>query len=180
MESQKYFDSEDESDSAKSIEDEAAIDKESSIDSSELSTDLDDLLATSNIYSSDVNVTNATTLNSALALGNKINVLNASMTITGYSGMDYTKVQQLVDRVNTTTGNIVYTAASATGTEIVFNNLTSAADITMTQPGGYSFPKLSNAGTIDLKDDYETTVTNISFPTLTSATAVQTDANVTM
>lgn len=44
MESQKYFDSEDESDSAKSIEDEAAIDKESSIDSSELSSDLDDLL----------------------------------------------------------------------------------------------------------------------------------------
>ena len=102
------------------------------------------------------------------------------MTITGYSGMDYTKVQQLVDRVNTTTGNIVYSAASATGTEIVFNNLTSAADITMTQPGGYSFPKLSNAGTIDLKDDYETTVTNVSFPALTSATAVQTDANGTM
>ena len=42
--SQKYFDSEDESDSAKSIEDEAAIEKESSIDSSELSSDLDDLL----------------------------------------------------------------------------------------------------------------------------------------
>ena len=44
MESQKYFDSEDESDSAKSIEDEAAIEKESSVDSSELSSDLDDLL----------------------------------------------------------------------------------------------------------------------------------------
>ena len=44
MESQKYFDSEDESDSAKSVEDEAAIEKESSIDSSELSSDLDDLL----------------------------------------------------------------------------------------------------------------------------------------
>ena len=44
MESQKYFDSEDESDSAKSIEDEAAIEKESSIDTSELSSDLDDLL----------------------------------------------------------------------------------------------------------------------------------------
>ena len=142
--------------------------------------DLNDLLTTSNIYSTDVTVTNATTLNSALALGNKINVLNASLTITGYSGMDYTKVQQLVDRVNTTTGNVVYSAAGSTGTEIVFKNLTSAADITMTQPGGYSFPKLSNAGTINLKDDYETTVTNISFPALTTATAVQTDGAGTM
>ena len=77
-----------------------------------LEADLDDLLASSNIYSTDVTVTNATTLNSALALGNKLNVLNATLTITGYSGMDYTKVQQLADRVNTMTGNLVYSAAS--------------------------------------------------------------------
>jgi len=137
--------------------------------------DLDDLLATSNIYSTDVTVTNATTLNSALALGNKINVLNATMTITGYSGMDYTKVQTLVDRVNTMTGNLVYSAYNSTGTEIVFNNLISAGNITVTQPGGYSFPKLANAAKIDMKDDYETTVTNISFPALTSATSIETD-----
>jgi len=142
--------------------------------------DLDDLLATSNIYSSDVSVTNATTLNSALALGNKINVLNASLTITGYSGMDYTKVQQLVDRVNTMTGNLVYSAAGSTGTEIVFTNITSAANITVTQPGGYSFPKLANAGTINLVDTHKTTVTNISFPALTTATAVQTSGSGSM
>ncbi|MBO00375.1 MAG: ubiquitin-like protein Pup [Acidimicrobiaceae bacterium] len=44
MENQKYFDSEDESDSAKSLEDDAGIEKENSIDPSELSNDLDDLL----------------------------------------------------------------------------------------------------------------------------------------
>ena len=44
MESQKYFDSEDESDSAKSLKDDAGIEKEKSIDPSELSNDLDDLL----------------------------------------------------------------------------------------------------------------------------------------
>lgn len=142
--------------------------------------DLDDLLATSNIYSTDVSVTNATTLNAALALGNKLNVLNASLTITGYSGMSYANVQTLIDRVNTTTGNIVYTAASSLGTEVVFNNLVSAGDITMTQPGGYHFPKLANAGTIDMKDDYETLVTRVNFPALTSATAVSTDATGSM
>ena len=140
--------------------------------------DLDDLLATSNIYSTDVTVTNATTLNSALALGNKLNVLNATLTITGYSGMDYTKVQQLVDRVNTMTGNLVYSAASSTGTEIVFNNLVSAGNITVTQPSGYSFPKLANAAAIRLNSDYETTVTNISFPALTTATSIDTNAAV--
>ena len=140
--------------------------------------DLADLLASSNIYSTDVTVNNATTLNSALALGNKLNVLNATLTITGYSGMDYTKVQTLADRVNTMTGNLVYSAASSTGTEVVFNNLTSAGNITMTQPKGYSFPKLANAAAIRLNSTYETTVTNISFPVLTSATSIDTDAAV--
>ena len=138
--------------------------------------DLDDLLATSNIYSNAITVTNATTLNAALALGNKINVLNAALSITGYSGMVYADVQTLVDRINTMTGAITYTAYSSTGTAIVFNNLTSVGNITMTQPGSYSFPKLTNAAVIDLKDDYETTVTSISFPLLTTVTGLQTDA----
>ena len=144
------------------------------LDAIELS--LADLLATSNIYSSAVSVTNATTLNSALALGNKINVLNANLTITGYSGMDYAGVQTLVNRINTMTGNILYTAYSSTGTEVVFNNLTSAGNITMTQPGGYHFPKLTNAAIIDMKDDYETTVTRVNFPVLKTVTGLKTDA----
>ena len=94
--------------------------------------------------------------------------------------MSYANVQTLIDRVNTTTGNIVYTAASSLGTEVVFNNLVSAGDITMTQPGGYHFPKLANAGTIDMKDDYETLVTRVNFPALTTATAVKTDATGSM
>jgi hypothetical protein len=135
-----------------------------------------DLLATSNIYSSNVSVTNATTLEAALALGNKVNVLNANLTVTGYSGMDYAKVQTLVDRVNTMTGNITYTAFSSTGTEVVFNNLISVGNITMTQPGGYHFPKLTNAAVIDMKDDYETVVTRVNFPVLATVTGLQTDA----
>jgi len=141
-----------------------------------LEADLDDLLSTSNIYSTDVTVTNATTLNSALALGNKINVLNATFTVTGWSGMDYAGVQTLVDRLNTVTGNIVYSAFSSTGTEVLWNNLLSAGDITVTQPGGYSFPKLSNAKAISLNDAYTATVTNISLPALTTVTALSTDS----
>ena len=124
--------------------------------------DIADLLSTSNIYSTNISVTNATTLNSALALGNKINVLNADLTITGWSAMSYTDVQTLIDRIQTMTGAITYTAGGSTGTEVVFNNLTSVGNITMTQPGGYHFPKLTNAAVIDLKDDYETTVTRVT------------------
>ena len=67
-----------------------------------INTDLDELLSSSNIYSTDVTVSNATTLNAALALGNKINVLNATLTITERF-VDYASVQTLVDRINTNT-----------------------------------------------------------------------------
>jgi hypothetical protein len=140
-----------------------------------IETDLADLLSSSNIYSTDVTVTNATTLNSALALGNKINVLNATLTITGYASMDYASVQTLVNRVNTMTGNLVYSAYDSTGTEIVFNNLTSAGNLDVTQPGGYSFPVLANAGTVNLQNNYVTQVTNVSFPALTTVTDMQTE-----
>ena len=90
--------------------------------------------------------------------------------------MSYTDVQTLIDRIQTMTGDITYTAGGSTGTEVVFNNLTSVGNITMTQPGGYHFPKLTNAAVIDLKDDYETTVTRVNFPLLTTVTGIQTDA----
>jgi len=141
-----------------------------------IQSDLTDLLATSNIYSTDISVTNATTLNAALALGNKVNVLNADLTVTGWSAMSYTDVQTLADRINTMTGDITYTAGGSTGTEIIFNNLTSVGNITMTQPGGYHFPLLTNAAIIDLKDDYETTVVRVNFPVLTTVTGIKTDA----
>ena len=138
--------------------------------------DLADLLSTSNIYSTAITVDSATALDAALALGNKINVLNNNFTVSSYTNMDYAKIQTLVDRIQTMTGFISYTAGGSTGTEVVFNNLTSAGNITMTQPGGYHFPKLTNAAVIDLKDDYETTVTRVNFPLLTTVTGLQTDA----
>jgi len=139
-----------------------------------LEADLDELLSTSNIYSSDVTITNATTLNSALALGNKINVLNATFTVTGYAGMDYAKVQTLVDRLVTVTGNVSYTAAGNTGTEVVFTNLVSAGNVTAKQPGGYSFPALANAAIISLDATWASTITNINLPVLVTATGLRT------
>ena len=83
---------------------------------------MQELLATSNIYSTDVTVNSASTLDAALALGNKLNILNATATITVSAAMDQTKVQTLVNRMNTLTGNLVFNSSSTT--ETTFNNLT--------------------------------------------------------
>jgi hypothetical protein len=131
-----------------------------------------ELLDTSNIYSSAVSVTNASTLDAALALGNKLNILNSSLTITATSSMDMGKVQTLVDRVFTMTGTLSYTGASATGTQVTFDKLTSAADIDVDQAFGYSFKTLAAAQTVNLRTTYTTTITNVDLGALASATTV--------
>ena len=105
---------------------------------------LADLLSSSNVYSTDVTINSAASLESALALGNKLNVLNATLTIdlSSVSSPDYTKVQQVVDNVITVNGNISYTAHANSATEVTFTNLASARDISAKQPGGYQFLSL--------------------------------------
>jgi hypothetical protein len=134
--------------------------------------DVDELLTTSNIYSTAVSVSNASTLDAALALGDKLNILNNSLTISVTAAMDLTKVQTLVDRVKTITGTLSYTSAASTIGEVTFNELTSAADVSVNQAGGYQFAKLASAQTVNLHTTYTTTVTNVDLGALTTATTV--------
>ncbi|MDC0878996.1 hypothetical protein OAP70_00500, partial [Flavobacteriaceae bacterium] len=142
--------------------------------------DVDELLSTSNIYSTDVTVSSASTLDAALALGNKLNILNATATITVTAAMDQTKVQTLVNRMNTLTGNLVFNSSSTT--ETTFNNLTSAADITMNQKGGYQMKALTSADDITLNDQYEANISIVDLRALATVTTIttsgETDAGV--
>jgi len=137
--------------------------------------DVDELLATSNIYSTAVSVTSASTLDAALALGNKLNILNANATITVTSAMDQTKVQTLVNRINTMTGNLIFNSSSST--ETTFNNLTSAEDITLNQKGGYQMKALTSAGAISLNDQYEANISVIDLRELATVTSFTTFGN---
>ncbi len=135
---------------------------------------LADLLSSSNVYSTDVTINSAASLESALALGNKLNVLNATITIdlSSVSSPDYTKVQQVVDNVITVNGNISYTAHANSATEVIFTNLASARDISAKQPGGYQFPALTAAENVTLDETYTSLITTISLPKLASVTSI--------
>ncbi|MDA0754082.1 MAG: hypothetical protein O3A49_05335 [Candidatus Marinimicrobia bacterium] len=134
--------------------------------------DVDELLSSSNIYSTAISVTSASTLDAALALGNKVNILNANATFTVTAAMDQTKVQTLVDRIKTMTGNLVFNSSSTT--ETTFKNLTSAEAITVNQKGGYQFPNLISAGAITLNDQYEANITTVDFASLATVTSFTT------
>jgi hypothetical protein len=82
--------------------------------------------------------------------------------------------------MNTLTGNLVFNSSSTT--ETTFNNLTSAADITMNQKGGYQMKTLTSAANITLNDQYEANISIVDLRALASVTTIttsgETDAGV--
>jgi len=141
------------------------------IDAIEL--DLQELLDATNIYDTAISVTSASTLDAALALGNKVNILNAAATFTVTTAMDQAKVQTLVNRIHTMTGDLIFNSSSTT--ETTFNNLTSAEAITINQKGGYQFSTLTSAAAITLNDQYEANLTGtIDFGKLVTVTSFTT------
>jgi len=108
-------------------------------------------------------------------MGSALSIVNGNVTITVSTDMDQTKVQQLVDNMLTIVKDLTYTSAASSIAETTFDNLTGVQSITITQGGGIRFPNLISATTIDMKDDFESTIGVIHFGSLTSVTAFETD-----
>jgi len=139
--------------------------------------DVDELLATSNVYNAGLSITTPAQLDAAVALGNNINIVNGSVTITHGSTMDATKLQGVVDKIFTVTGTYNYTASANTIAPPTFDKLASTGDLTVKAAGDISMKALATAGTITLDDAYTTKVTSIDLGALTSVTAIQTDSS---
>ncbi|MDB2366555.1 hypothetical protein N9V49_03515 [Flavobacteriaceae bacterium] len=138
--------------------------------------DVDELLATSNVYNTSLTISSASTLDAAVALGNNINIVNGSVTITQSSTMDATKLQTVIDKIFTVTGNFSYTAANTNVTAQTFDKLASAGDVTLKVNGPISAKTLVTAGTVTLDDSYISKVTSINLDMLTTVTEIQTDS----
>jgi len=141
-------------------------------------TDLADLLVSNNVYSTDVTITDAASMASALALGNKVALMNASVTITDASTVADADIQTFVNRIKTMNGNFVYSSGSTTGAAPTFDEMVSAKAITLTQAGDISFKGLTSATTITINDDYESKITSVDFGALTSVTDFVDDSTV--
>ena len=141
-------------------------------------TDLAELLTTSNVYTvTTLSITNAAQLEAALALGNKLNIVNGAVDINQSTTMDATKLQTVVDRIFTVTGAFDYDAGANTVTPPTFDKVVSTGDLQVLAAGDISFKALTTAGTITLTDTFTTKVTSIDFGALTSVTAIQTDSS---
>ena len=141
-------------------------------------TDLADLLVSNNVYSAAISITDAASMASALALGNKVALMNNTVSITDAATVADADIQTFVNRIKTMNGAFTYDSGSATGFTPTFNEMVSAKAITLTTAGDISFNSLASATTITINDDYETKITSVDFGALTSLTDFVDDATV--
>ena len=126
--------------------------------------DLDELLAQSSVYTGDVLINSIPTLDAYHSMGENLAIVNGNVIIEPSTDMDMAKVQEVADVILTVTKDITVTSAASTIPEIVFNNLSGVATLTMEQAGGYHFPVLKSAASINLSDKFESTITRVNFP----------------
>ena len=138
--------------------------------------DVDELLATSNIYTGDLTISSASTLDAADAQGNNINIVNGTVTITQTATMDATKLQTVIDKIFTVTGNYTYTAGTTNVTAMTHTKLASTGDLTLKVNGPIDARALVTAGTLTLDNAYISKVTSINLDLLTTVTEIQTDS----
>ena len=139
--------------------------------------DLDDLLVSNNVYSTAITVNSAASMASALALGNKVALMNAAVTITDDATIADTDIQTFIDRIKTMNGAFTYDSGSATGYAATFDELTAATSLDITQAGDISFKKLASATTINITTSYSTKITSFDMGALTTMTSIASGAD---
>jgi hypothetical protein len=136
--------------------------------------DLDDLLVSNNVYSTAVTINDAASMAAALALGNKVQLMNATVTITDSAVVADADIQTFVDRIKTMNASFIYSSGSATGFTPTFDKMVSAKAISLTPAGPVSFKALTSATTVTITTSYSTKITSLDMSALTSVTSFST------
>ena len=114
---------------------------------------------------------------SALALGNKVALMNAAVTITDDATISDTDIQTFIDRIKTMNGQFTYSSGSATGYAATFNEMVAATDMDITMAGPISATKLTSASTVTITTSYSTKITSVDLGALTSVTGIDSGAD---
>ena len=141
------------------------------VDASEES--LQELLDSSNVYSSDLIIKNVATLEFAKNLGNKLNIVNGNVALYITDEMATADVQEVASALKTITGDLSVLAKTSTIVGPTFANLTGVSNIIVSQGGTVDFSSLASAGNITLGSDFKNKVTKVDFRSLASVTKFQ-------
>ena len=130
-----------------------------------------------NVFQEPLQITSVNDLDAAFDLGNKINIVNSTVTITLTADMDAAELQTVIDRIYTINGNLDYTDNTSGSSMSTFDNLTTVENLTLgSVEGAISFARLHTAEVVIIEEavneDNEGLVTSLSMPILNSITSI--------
>jgi hypothetical protein len=133
-------------------------------------TSLGDLLDSSNVYSEDLVVNSQGTLDFAVALGEKLAIVNGSVYMNVSAQMNLTDVQTVLNNIGTVVQDFSYIAGS-TVSPVTFSEITGVSgNLEVSQSGAYAFEGLVSAGNIHLATG--TKMTAVHFDALTTVSSI--------
>ena len=133
-----------------------------------------ELLDSSNVYSTNLSITSATELNTADALGNQLNIINGNVDIQPTAAMDMAKLQTVIDKIFTVNGTWNYTAVASSATQPTFTKLLSTGAMTITPSGDVRMDNLATAGNISITTTYESKIGILHMGSLTTSGTIGT------
>ena len=138
----------------------------------DLKEDLEELLASNNVYSDPVNIYNVATLDFADALGDRLNIVNSAINIYAIPEMDSVKLQTVVDRIKVVVGDFNYFARNSTIATVKFDSLSGVSNLIVGAPHDLSFSNLASAGNITHGTNYDNRVKAGDFGALATASSI--------
>ena len=110
-----------------------------------LETDLEDLLASNNIFTGDLIINSDATLEFAENLKGKVGIINGNVFIEQSTEMDSTRLQTIASKIKTITGDLVIRAQASTVGGVSLDSLIGVSNLKVAQPGSIAFPLLASA-----------------------------------
>ena len=117
-----------------------------------LETDLEDLLASNNIFTGDLIINSDASLEFAENLKGKVGVINGNVFIEQSAEMDSTRLQTIA--IKTITGDLVIRAQASTVGGVSLDSLIGVSNLKVAQPGSIAFPLLASAQEVVIGNNY--------------------------
>lgn len=134
-----------------------------------LETDLDDLLASNNVFTGDLTINSEATLEFAESLGDKVK--NGNVVVEAPSDLDGARLQTVVDKIRVITKDLTIRAANSSAPFLTLDSLSGVGNIKVAQQGSISFATLKSALEVTIGNNYQSKLDGmVNFAAITSVT----------
>jgi len=144
---------------------------------SDVAGDVSDILASNNVYSQKLVITNQAELDIAMGLGGKIALINNDVEITLDEEMNRADLDSIASRITAVVGAFTYDGDNEDfeSNGLTFSKLQSVSKkLVWKTRDDISFPALGSVGSLEIETGDSETITSASFPSLTKLPYVST------